>query len=47
MHLEKFRDPRKFHEDLTKVKEAVTISGERELSLALTENCAGTPALWL
>lgn len=47
VHLERFRDPRKFHEDLTKVTEAVTISGERELSMGLTENCAGTPALQL
>lgn len=37
MHLERFRDPRKLHEDLTKVTEAVTISGERELSMDLTE----------
>lgn len=47
MQLERFRDPGKLHEDLTKVTEAVTISGERELSVGLTENCAGTPALWL
>lgn len=47
MHLERFRDPRKLHEDLTKVTEAVTISGERERSMDLTENCAGTPALRL